>query len=178
ELSRCALNVVDLRDRGPGPFGLVQPDGNEQPVDYPVYAPGTRLQFGTAAVDKYLWYGWSGREIFSHWTDRGNATLIFSLKSSAEQKQKVTLRIFGAPFLAPGKLDAQRVIIKLNDQRICDWKLTRPEPQEQSIEIPSGASRDRNVLMFILPDAASPKSLGVSEDVRLLGFNVQWIEID
>jgi hypothetical protein len=171
ELSHCSTSVVDLRDRGPGPFGLVEPDGSERPSDYPLYT------LGTAAVDKYLWYGWSGREIFSHWTDRGKATLIFALNSGA-QARNLKLRIFGAPFLAPGKLDAQRVIIKLNDSLIANWELTRAEPQLQSIEIPASTLRDKNILLFIVPDAVSPKSLGASEDVRLLGFNVQWIEID
>jgi hypothetical protein len=178
ELSHCPVNVVDLRDRGRGPFGLVEPDSSEQPVDYPLYAQGTRIKFGTAEIDKYLWYGWSGREILSHWTDRGKATLVFSLQPGAASKQKATLRIFGAPFLAPGKLDAQRVIVKLNDQQIASWTLTSAEPQEQFIELPASALRDKNILVLTMPDAASPQLLGVSEDVRLLGFNVQWIEID
>ena len=63
DLSRCPVNVVDLRERGPGPFGVPQPDGSERPVDYPPYVRGTRIHFGTAEIDKYLWYGWSGREI-------------------------------------------------------------------------------------------------------------------
>ena len=174
ELSQCSVNIVDLRDHGP--FGLVQPDSSERPVEYPVYTSGTRLHFGTAEVDKYLWYGWSGREILSHWTDRGKATLIFFLNSG--ERHNVTLRVFGGPFLSPGKLDAQRVIVTLNDQQIANWTLTRAEPQAQSIDIPANALRDQNILTFILPDAASPKSLGLSEDARLLGFNVQWIEID
>ena len=175
ELAQCPVNFVDLRS--PGPSGLVQPDGSERPAGYPPYPLGTRLNFATAEVEKYLWYGWSGREISSHWTDRGKATLIFFL-NSAEQRQKVTLRILGAPFLVPGRLEAQRLLVKLNDQQVASWTLTRAEPQAQFIEIPASALRDENVLMFIVPDAASPKSLGVSRDERLLGFNVQWIEID
>ena len=177
ELSQCPVAVVDLRERGQGPFGLIESDGTERPVDYPLYALGTRLHFGTAEVDKYLWYGWSGREPFSHWTDRGKATLTFSLDSAA-QRQGITLRVFGAPFLAPGKLASQRVIIKLNEREIANWTMARAEPETQSVQIPAGALREKNVLMFVLPDATSPMSLGASADVRLLGFNVQWLEID
>ena len=176
DLSHCPVNIVDLRAPGAGPFGLIGPDTSERPVEYPLYAWGTRLNFGAAEVDKYLWYGWSGREIVSHWTDRGKATLIFSVVSGT--REKVTLRIFGAQFVAPGKLDAQRLILKLNEQEIAALTLTRAEPQVQTIEIPASVLREKNILMFTMPDAASPKSLGVSEDVRLLGFNVQWIEID
>jgi hypothetical protein len=178
DLSRCPVNVVDLRERGPGAFGVPQPDGSEQPVNYPPYAQGSRLNFGSAEVDKYLWFGWSGRETSSHWTERGKATLVFSLAPESARKQAVTLRIFGGPFLAPGKLDAQRVLVRLNEQEIATWNLTRAEPQERSIEIPASMLRGQNVLLFELPDAASPRVLGLSEDWRLLGFNVQWIEID
>jgi hypothetical protein len=177
ELSHCAVNVVDLRERGSGQFGLIGTDGSEQPNSYPLYTIGSPLRFRSAEVDKYLWYGWSGREVLSHWTDRGKATIVFSLGLGVGDGQK-TLRIFGAPFLAPGKLDTQRVIIMLNDQQLGSWSLNSAEPQDRSLKIPAGLIRDHNVLMLIVPDAASPKSLSVSEDVRLLGFNVQWIEID
>lgn len=178
DLSRCPVNLVDLRESGPGTFGVPQPDGSEQPVNYPPYVQGTRLRFGTAEVDRYLWFGWSGREILSRWTDRGRAALIFSLKPEGAWKQPVTLRIFGGPFLAPGKLAAQRVVVRLNDQEMENWNLTNAEPQERSIEIPPSTLRDKNVLLFEVPDATSPRALGLSEDWRLLGFNVQWIEID
>jgi hypothetical protein len=177
ELSRCAVNLVDLREPGPGAFGSVQPDGSERPVEYPLYTPATRFDFGSDTVNKYLWYGWSGREAVSRWTDRGQATLIFRLKSG-EQRRSFRLRIFGAPFLAPGKLEAQRLIVKLNDRQIADWTLTSTDPREQSIDIPAAALNDTNILMFILPNAASPKALGVSADARLLGVNIQWLEID
>ena len=102
----------------------------------------------------------------------------YSRWPQVKTRKKITLRIFGGPFLAPSKLDSQRVIIMLNDQQVASWTLTSAEPRQQVIELPVGALRDKNTLMFILPDAASPRSLGVSQDFRLLGFNVQWIEID
>ena len=177
DLGRCAVTVVDLRERAPGFFGTPQPDSTERPVDYPTYLPGTKIHFGTEEAARYLWYGWSGRESISQWTDRGKATLIFSL-NAAEQKQTKTIRLYSAPFLALGKLDAQRVIVRLNDREVADWKLMSAEPQLRSIEIPAGLLRLQNVLLFDLPDATSPGALGLSDDWRLLGLNVQWLEID
>lgn len=178
DLSRCPVGVVDLRERGPGPFGVPQPDGSELPLNYPAYDRGTRINFGAAAADRYLSYGWSGREVVSHWTDRGRAAFVFSLAANGRRGQTATLRIFGGPFLVPGKLAVQRVAIRLNDKEVANWTLTSAEPQLRTIEIPASVLQDKNVLVFDLPDATSPRILGISEDWRLLGFNVQWLEID
>ena len=185
ELDKCSLPVIDLRAQGsllPGHPNFVIREGREEPVEFPLLPARTRLQFSSEVADKYLWYGWSGREIVSHWTDRGKAALVFSLApardAQSKQQQTVELRIFGGPYLAPGKLGSQRVIVELNDKRLAQWTLTSAEPAEHRIEVPASAVREKNVLVFRLPDAASPISLGVSEDWRLLGFNVQWIEID
>jgi hypothetical protein len=181
ELEKCSLPVVDLREQGslmPNHPNFVIRERREEPVDYPLLAPQTRLKFSSEEAEKYLWYGWSGREILSHWTDCGKAALVFSVTDQMKSQGKVKLKIFGGPFIAPGKVDSQRIIIELNDQRIAEWTLNKPEPEERVIEIPAGLLRDKNALVLRLPDAASPRSLGTSEDSRLLGFNVQWIEVE
>jgi hypothetical protein len=38
--------------------------------------------------------------------------------------------------------------------------------------------RERNVLTLDLPNAESPAALKLSEDTRLLGLNVQWMQIE
>jgi hypothetical protein len=179
DLDRCAINKVNLRDTDLVSTGSreTKVGDTEQPESYPVLPTETRIEFGTEQADQYLWYGWSGREPYSHWTDRGRAALVFSL-GQRTARTKLTLRIFGGPYLVPGKLDAQRVVIKLNDQQLADWALTSATPQLFSIEIPAGTLREKNVLVFVLPDAATPRSLEGNNDWRLLGFNVQWIEID
>jgi hypothetical protein len=181
ELEKCSLSVIDLRAQGsPVPHhpNFVIREGREDPLEYPQLGPRTRLHFSSEEVDKYLWYGWSGREALSHWTHSGKAALVFSVDTQLKKQPSVKLRIYGAPFIAPGKLDAQRVTIELNDKTIAQWTLSNPEPAERTIEIPANLLRERNALVFRLPDAASPRTLGVSEDWRLLGFNVQWIEIE
>jgi hypothetical protein len=181
ELDKCSLPVIDLRPQGaPLPFhpNVVIRQGREEPVEFPELVPRTRLEFSKEETDKYLWYGWSGREVFSHWTSSGKATFIFSVAGPINRQASIKLRIYGAPFLAPGKVDAQHVTIELNDKTVAAWTLTNPEPAEYTIDIPGDLLREKNALLFSLPDAASPRTLGVSEDWRLLGFNVQWIEIE
>ena len=181
ELDKCSLPVIDLRAQGgilPYHPNFVIREGREEPIEFPRLSPHTRLQFSSEEVDKYLWYGWSGREIYSHWTDCGKAAIVFSVDEQVKKQPGMKLRIFGGPFLAPGKVDTQRIIIELNDRKIAEWTLDKAEPAEREIDIPPSFLRDQNALVLRLPDAASPRALGVSEDWRLLGFNVQWIEIE
>jgi hypothetical protein len=180
-LEKCSLPVIDLRPQGtllPYHPNFVIREGREEPVEFPLLAPHTRLQFSSEDAEKYLWYGWSGREVFSHWTNSGKAALVFSVAESTQKQPSIKLKIYGGPFIAPDKVNAQRVMVDLNDKTIAQWTLTNPEPAEHTIDIPAGLLRDRNALVFRLPDAASPRTLGISEDWRLLGFNVQWIEIE
>jgi hypothetical protein len=69
------------------------------------------------------------------------------------------------------------VEVQLNDQPIASLTLSHAAPMDHEIVLPVSAIRKQNVLAFTLPDAASPQSLGVSEDTRLLGINVQWMVI-
>lgn len=177
ELSKCSLNVVDLRNENrdaPNANYVLKEVGDEQPAKFPHYVYGARLDFASAQIDPYLWYGWSAHEPASRWTDRGAATIIFAL----DKPQTCVLRLNMAAFLAPGKLDAQRVDVEINNQLIAHLKLINNEAQTFSVNVPVDVLREHNVLKFRLPDAAAPKTLQVSEDTRLLGINMHWIELE
>src|SRR5215813_4406626 len=181
ELEKCRLPVIDLRAQGtilPNHSNLVIREGREDPSFFPPLPLHRRVQFSSGEADKYLWYGWSGREIYSRWTDSGKTALVFSIDQQARRQSTLRLKIFGGPFLAPGRVDSQRVTIELNNFVIADWVLKSSEPALHEIELSVKDLADTNTLVFRLPDAASPRALGVSEDWRLLGFNVQWISID
>jgi len=159
DLSECRLNVIDLRRKD---------------FVYPAYQIGTPIDFTTTEANAYLGYGWSVAEPVARWSDRGRAVVAFSIAHPTA----ATLRFKLAPFLVAGKLDQQRMNIKLNDQMVSSLILNKGEPAEYSIPLPAGVLRDKNILMFELSDAAAPKNLGVSEDTRRLGISVQWLEID
>jgi hypothetical protein len=182
ELEKCSLPVIDLRAQGsPMPHhpNFLIRELREEPISYPLLALHSRLQFSSEEADQYLWYGWSGREIYSHWTDSEKSALVFGVDEEVRKRQpSLKLKIFGAPYVVPGKLDAQRVTIELNGAKVAEWNLNNPEPTERVVEIPANVMRAQNTLVFRLPDANAPKKLGISEDWRLLGFNVQWIEIE
>jgi len=159
ELSECSLNVIDLR----------KPAAN-----LPLYSRGTRIDFSQPDADRYLFYGWSNRESISRWTDRGRAVIGFALDETRDS----SLRIRLTPFLVPGRLDEQRVNVKLNGQNVGALNLNQTASNEYSIALPKAAFRKENALIFELPDAESPMTVAVSEDSRRLGISVEWIEID
>lgn len=176
ELEKCSINTLDLRREDQRPLDSNNTSANdeiERPETFPLYMPGTRVDLRTEDADKYLWYGWSGREPQNRWTDRNRAAIVFSL----EEIKDSTLLIKLNPFLAPGKLERQRVEIKLNNQTITTLNLKDTEAKEYSIALPSSLLQRDNVLTFNLPDAASPQDLNISEDARLLGISVEWFEI-
>jgi hypothetical protein len=180
ELSKCGdLQVIDLRT-DPWWVGNFPAQRTNDSPRFLTYVDGTVLDFGAAVsgdrgrpADEYLWYGWSGREQISRWSQRGSATITFALDTASAS----TLRLRLAPFLAAGKLPHQRVEVELNEQPLASLRLSDASPKDYEIVLPAGALRKENVLLFRLPDATSPQSVGVSEDTRLLGINVQWLTI-
>ncbi len=138
---------------------------------FPPYVLGTRIDLTQPEADRYLCRGWSGNEPSLRWSDKKKAFIVFAL----DEAKTGALRIKLAPFLAPGKVESQRVKMALNDQSIDSFVLS--EPQEFTFALPPTALREKNILTFELPDATSPASLGVSADARLLGINAEWMEI-
>jgi hypothetical protein len=136
-----------------------------------------------------------------HWTNGTHAAIVFSLEPagrslgvpsgsletparsrealgrSVANVGRARLRIKLSPFLVPGHLEVQRLDVELNHALIAALELRTGEPQVYSVELKWSALREQNVLEFNLPDAQSPQALGLSDDARLLGINVEWIEL-
>jgi hypothetical protein len=171
DLSKCPINVVDLRKEDAGDTALK--DETDQPQQFPRAEMGQRIDFRTAASDQYLWYGWSGREACCRWSNAGRASIVFSLEKIGASRWEIRM----APFIVPGKLKEQRVEVQLNGGRLATLDLREAEPQTYSVELPVHLLRERNVVTLDLPDAESPAALKLSEDTRLLGINVQWMQV-
>ena len=148
--------------------GLLPPP---QPTSIPLIETETLIDFSTREADKYLWYGWSNRETRFRWTDARQATFIFALKEVKDTLLQMKL----GPFLAPGKLSQQRVTVSLNGQAIGTITLKEEATHAYELMLPQDKLQHRNVLAFDLPDAASPSSLSISDDHRLLGLRMEWI---
>jgi len=145
----------------PLPIGAyVRPPLNE-PIDLSV-----------ESANDFLWYGWSSPEPQLRWSEDQDAALVFALDQPAD----LTLIMKAAPFVVAGLKDSQRLSIKLNSGEVASLTLSNGNPNEIVIALPHQLLKRENVLIFHFPDAESPAKLGLSDDRRLLGLAVQWIE--
>jgi hypothetical protein len=176
DFSRCQLSIVDMR-RQDGASPARDADATwilpARPQSFPLVQGKTRIEFSKAEADAFLWYGWSGREPHSRWTEHRRAAIVFML----QEARTAVMHIRMSPYLSQGRLTSQRVRLILNGETLETLTLTELEAKEYSIQFPRQSLREQNELTFEMPDAQSPKQLGVGGDLRLLGINVQWIEL-
>jgi hypothetical protein len=85
------------------------------------------------------------------------------------QRQGLRLRMMAAT--SP----EQKFIVGFNGGDLTTLQGSR-EAMLIEVDIPAEAVAEDNFVTFSLPDARSPKSMGESEDDRILGLAVNWIE--
>jgi hypothetical protein len=117
--------------------------------------------------------GWSQEtDTWAHWTDGTRATLRLRPTHDLAQGSELQLRV-GA--FVPPQHPRQRVTVSLNGRRLGTIELTSAQvadgPATIRLPVPAdaGSCGDELFLQLDLPDAQSPKSLGLSEDFRRLG---------
>ena len=142
------------------------------PSDFPVIEAGTRIDFSNEVAEKYLWYGWSNAEHEFRWTNSNRAAIIFALT----EVKPMTLNLKLGPFLVPGRLDQQTVVVRLNQEAIATLTLRNSDADVYSIKLPANVLRQRNVLEFEMPGAASPSAYNLNEDLRPLGIRVEYAQ--
>jgi hypothetical protein len=143
------------------------------PVPPPRVFPAAegRVDFGSPEAERFMWYGWSRREEGLRWADEKEAALVFA----SDRSDDITLRMRLGANVVAGRHE-QRVSINLNGQPLQTISIREEGAREYAQLLPKGMLRERNVLTFGLPDAASPKSLGQGDDTRPLSIAVYWIE--
>jgi hypothetical protein len=149
--------------------GLIQVP---QPREFPLAEPLIDLKSGDG--DKYVWYGWSRNETGFRWTEARKAALVFSARHEGFKGMLFRMR----PFQVAGRVPGQHVIISLNGQELASLYLDVGSDPEILVPVPAGLGQKRNVLILSVPNAVSPKELGLSNDARLLGLWFQSIELE
>lgn len=131
----------------------------------------TRIDFTSPDADKYFWYGWNEGAPDARWTEKKSA-LVFAVTEPRPRSARLSL----APYLVPGKLESQRVRLLLNDHELLEATLTEPAGQSFDVELPAVVLREKNTIIFELPDAETPQKLGSEPDPRPRGIRILWIE--
>jgi len=117
--------------------------------------------------------GLSVAESFGTWTADATASLRCPLPSASELTQR-TLQIDAAGFLI--KMEAQRVSVNLQGQPPVNYLFDTSHPEHLiSLKLPPGTAQEVQI-HFSLPDARSPKELGLSDDGRKLGIAIRTLE--
>jgi hypothetical protein len=134
-----------------------------------VFDWGEKLDFGSEGKGtEFRSRGWSAPEADFVWSNGLLSELV--LPATAP----------GAPVMLTARLKAfvskqlprQRIRVLINGQVAGEWLLEADEFRDLNLLIPNSFFGDpaQTVVTFETPDATSPKALGLSDDIRVLGF--------
>jgi len=87
----------------------------------------------------------------------------------------VILRLQAIPYLGNGRLERQRVIVRVNGSEVATLNYKMPGIQQAIIPANIWNTRDVETIELSFPDAISPASLGGSSDTRALGIGIQGL---
>lgn len=118
---------------------------------------------------------WHSSEGEFKWTAGKTATILLD---SIASNQDLILKSELFPFLGNGNIKSQKIILKFNNVNLGEWEID--QPGIYTIKLPKIAfeNRSENVLQLIIPNAASPKSFGISEDIRTLAVGFKTLTIE
>lgn len=117
--------------------------------------------------------GFSVAEPHGRWTDGNEATFVCTLPAGNE-KPPSTVRITTWGYVYSGHL--QEVIISINGRKATEVHLG-PGNDRKVIELPVPNSPGNKLsIAFSLPDAVSPRDLGMNSDPRKIAISVGTIE--
>jgi len=122
-------------------------------------------------IPEQLLKGFSVAETHGRWTD--GSTAIFKCYSDGLvfTKAKIELAPFTHDFL-----NFQRILLFVNEEIVYQGNISTMDSNNLLIvDLTSVPSLDSYTFKFEMPDAVSPKEVGLNEDVRKLGFNLRNI---
>jgi len=151
-------------------------DGVKQEALNSAYEYGQEIRFGEGGnAEKYLKYGWnSPGQGVGTWT-AGTKALLYLSVPPPESDLALRARLY--PFLVKGKLDTQRVIVSVNGTEVGTWTLDKPGYYELALPRETVGTNPWLLVSLSLPDAVSPKKLGVNPDIRALSARWERLEI-
>lgn len=139
------------------------------------YKLGTTIEFGVnGGSERYRIGGWSGTEGDYTWTDGKSAALLFA---GVPARQPLRLTVLAAGMTNPPELRAQLVEVYANDNNVAEWTVGVKGNYSANIPPLSESTGGTLKIEFKLPQAFSPKQLGLTAEPRLLGICVYSLSI-
>jgi hypothetical protein len=126
---------------------------------------GKIIKVGAGSGDsKFLGDGWSGPEQGYRWTVGEHASLVFELAHDQIRGGTLRLAMLAAAFRG------QNIVVEANEE-IIERRFIKPAPEEIAFSIPASVVKDDRLrVVFRMPEAVSPKSVGLGDDKRNLGL--------
>jgi hypothetical protein len=120
---------------------------------------------------KFIDSGFCGAEDWGTWSCAKEESISFNFKSISELKKPLYMKL---KFNSLSTVNhPQKFEFYLNGKLIGSKTCTSQETYPQIITMDiSNALQNKNTLTIKVPDAATPKSLGINEDTRELGFGL------
>ena len=160
-------------------FSCGQPHQDSAPTvsteNGPQYKLGTIVNFNAVGdSEKYRVGGWNPAEAQFTWTNGTSAMMEFVLEP---EKGPLSLRIRLAGLIKPPELPSQPVEVYANDTKIADWEVANTADFDATIPTKVLRPDGKVTIVLKLPKAVSPKSLGVSQDPRVLAVSCFQVQI-
>lgn len=152
------------------------------PVPYKKITYG-RIYYGPYQKKRYSRIDYKQQECLSgfsslgngfRWTDGKHIAINILLKPElVGKKLKMDLEITGV-FLPQGT-EKLPVTSSINGKTVAEWLLNNTQTKYSCV-IPAELAQDEITVVFDIPHACSPQSLGISSDTRVLGFMFNNLE--
>ena len=152
------------------------------PVPYKKITYG-RIYYGPYQKKRYSRIDYKQQECLSgfsslgngfRWTDGKHIAINILLKPElVGKKLKMDLEITGV-FLPQGT-EKLPVTSSINGKVVAAWQLSNTQTKYSCV-IPAELAQDEITVVFDIPHACSPQSLGISPDTRVLGFMFNNLE--
>ena len=142
---------------------------------YTLLTPGAKIEINRQLkkADLMLEAGWGHLEDWGVWSTEPQATLKLPILTNRVSAINFEVRAFVTP-----QQPQQPVEIWVNGQLQKTVILKAFEGNYFTVQVPAPAPNQSASIMFKIPDAISPKALGLGADDRLLGIGLQKIKID
>lgn len=150
----------------------------EKPQPLPPLSLGKRMLFNiSGSGPDYLVNGWSHPESWGVWSDGQKA--MIALPVSLVRPRSILIEAF--PLLSSTHTK-QNVEILVDGHLAAKLSLTDEGTREFEIQVPESITEDQGLtkpifLVFILPDAARPKDIGINDDTRKLALGLVALTI-